>query len=536
MNVPAPSEAILEAATPPSIWHSTSSRSSALDSIVSREPIARVVRASRSCRRARRRGVCAAVAHSAGAYAASGSLALSHRCTARPRRTYADRRAGDRYESLSRGHSTHPHSGTTSTPPPRNRNASAGSWRLFSRGRRNCFCFEVTTSVTVNLLHRSIFIPAFWGTLLARAQKNPSERGVRTPSWPTIKKSPATFRPINSVVLPPTARSGVDGRLAFLTPHETWNSDVHFAQLHLARTTRSAVGPKLVANDLDGPRFSSFGVVDLSRSALTRPRRAQRASVRSGVSTAGSRSWQSISPDAPAEAKLIAVGDRVLAPDFAHEPTTNGEVGPPLSDRKGKAVLVNFWATRCGGVPGRNPVVPGFVQQSTRRRARTRLGVSLDCDGWTSVRPYLKEKPIHLALIVIGDETTAQEFHVTAMPVTVLIDRQGKIAADAQRRRRQGDVSSRNRLPARIGRLCYPGTAPYGFHAAQRPADRVPPSCFNVPDATAANRIDRPASTSTVLRPLIDRRGTRGAPSLARTFWRTFARRDPRRRVAVWPK
>ena len=44
------------------------------------------------------------------------------------------------------------------------------------------------------------------------------------------------------------------------------------------------------------------------------------------------------------------------------------------------------------------------------------------------MRPYLKEKPIAYT-IVIGDETTAKEFHVTAMPVTVLIDRQGKIAA-----------------------------------------------------------------------------------------------------------
>jgi cytochrome c biogenesis protein CcmG/thiol:disulfide interchange protein DsbE len=52
----------------------------------------------------------------------------------------------------------------------------------------------------------------------------------------------------------------------------------------------------------------------------------------------------------------------------------------------------------------------------------------MDSDGWTSVRPYLKEKPIPYS-IVIGNEATAKDFHVTAMPVTVLIDRQGKIAA-----------------------------------------------------------------------------------------------------------
>ena len=39
----------------------------------------------------------------------------------------------------------------------------------------------------------------------------------------------------------------------------------------------------------------------------------------------------------------------------------------------------------------------------------------------------MREKAIPYA-IVIGNDETAKEFHVTAMPVTLLIDRRGKIA------------------------------------------------------------------------------------------------------------
>ena len=74
--------------------------------------------------------------------------------------------------------------------------------------------------------------------------------------------------------------------------------------------------------------------------------------------------------------------------------------------------------------------IPWFVDfyNKYRNAGLDAVGVSMDSDGWMSVRPYLKEKPIPYP-IVIGNDATAKEFHVTAMPVTVLIDGQGKIAA-----------------------------------------------------------------------------------------------------------
>ena len=135
--------------------------------------------------------------------------------------------------------------------------------------------------------------------------------------------------------------------------------------------------------------------------------------------------WQSISPNAPAEAKLIAAGDRVAAPDFTLIDANGKSIR--LSEIKGKVVLVNFWATWCGGCQIEIPWFRDFYNRY-KKSGLDAVGVSLDSDGWTSVRPYLKEKPIAYT-IVIGDETTAKEFHVNSMPVTLLIDRNGKVAA-----------------------------------------------------------------------------------------------------------
>jgi peroxiredoxin len=89
--------------------------------------------------------------------------------------------------------------------------------------------------------------------------------------------------------------------------------------------------------------------------------------------------------------------------------------------------LLNFWATWCGGCQVEIPWFRDFYSKYKHAGLDT-IGVSMDSDGWTSVRPYLKENPIPYT-IVIGDEATAKEFNVTALPVTVLVDRQGKIAA-----------------------------------------------------------------------------------------------------------
>ena len=98
-----------------------------------------------------------------------------------------------------------------------------------------------------------------------------------------------------------------------------------------------------------------------------------------------------------------------------------------LSAYKGRVVLLDFWATWCEGCKEEIPWFMEF-QDKYNKTGLTVVGASLDDDGWKSVKPYLQEHKINYR-IVIGTFESAKQFGVDkGMPVSVLIDRTGKIA------------------------------------------------------------------------------------------------------------
>jgi peroxiredoxin len=135
--------------------------------------------------------------------------------------------------------------------------------------------------------------------------------------------------------------------------------------------------------------------------------------------------WQSFSPTAPVQADLQPENARTPAPDF----TLTDASGKPvkLSESKGKVVLLNFWATWCGGCQTEIPWFIDFHNKYKNAGLKV-IGVSMDGDGWKSVKPWVMEKNVCYA-IVIGNDAIAKQYAVEAMPVTLLIDREGKIAA-----------------------------------------------------------------------------------------------------------
>jgi peroxiredoxin len=135
--------------------------------------------------------------------------------------------------------------------------------------------------------------------------------------------------------------------------------------------------------------------------------------------------WQSLSAPNPIHANVKPEGDRKMAPDFTSADAFDKPI--KLSDFRGKVVLLNFWATWCGGC---QVEIPWFIEFHNKYKDNgfSVIGVSLDADGWESVKPYVKEKAVNYP-IVIGSRDVAQLYRVSAMPVTLLIDREGRIAA-----------------------------------------------------------------------------------------------------------
>ena len=124
---------------------------------------------------------------------------------------------------------------------------------------------------------------------------------------------------------------------------------------------------------------------------------------------------------------LIAPASRKSAPGFS---LTSADGTPiNLADYRGKVVLLDFWATWCGGCKQEIPWYMEF-DEKYRRQGLAVIGVSLDEDGWKSVKPFLASGG-NTAMkypVVIGNDALAKEYNVTNMPVTLLIDKEGKVA------------------------------------------------------------------------------------------------------------
>lgn len=117
------------------------------------------------------------------------------------------------------------------------------------------------------------------------------------------------------------------------------------------------------------------------------------------------------------------VGQR--APDFALTDSTGSPI--KLSELKGKVVLLDFWATWCGGC---KVEIPWYMEFETKyaKKGLATIGISMDDDGWKSVKPFLQEHKINYP-IVIGTQDVANEYGgLPSLPMTLLIDRSGKVA------------------------------------------------------------------------------------------------------------
>ena len=98
------------------------------------------------------------------------------------------------------------------------------------------------------------------------------------------------------------------------------------------------------------------------------------------------------------------------------------------ADYRGKVVLLDFWATWCGPCKIEIPWFIDFEKQF-KDQGLAVVGVSMDEDGWNVIKPYVQNMKMNYPVLLGDDAVSTSYGGLDSLPTTLLIDRQGKIAA-----------------------------------------------------------------------------------------------------------
>ncbi len=122
----------------------------------------------------------------------------------------------------------------------------------------------------------------------------------------------------------------------------------------------------------------------------------------------------------------VAAGD--MAANFALQDLRGQTVA--LSALRGKVVFLNIWATWCGPCREEMPSMETLFNAMNGRSDFVMLAVSQDRKGRSVVAPYVeKSGGYHFEILLDPENRVSEEYNVSGVPETFIIDRKGRIVA-----------------------------------------------------------------------------------------------------------
>ena len=110
-----------------------------------------------------------------------------------------------------------------------------------------------------------------------------------------------------------------------------------------------------------------------------------------------------------------------VAPDFVLRSATGENLR--LSEYRGDVVLINFWATWCGPCRQEMPLLDDLYGRY-QRVGFNLLGVNIDEDSRRAMQ-MVQELGVNFPVLFDENKEVSKLYEVDAMPVTILVDREG---------------------------------------------------------------------------------------------------------------
>ncbi len=111
------------------------------------------------------------------------------------------------------------------------------------------------------------------------------------------------------------------------------------------------------------------------------------------------------------------------APDFVLKSATGENLR--LSEYRGDVVMINFWATWCGPCRQEMPLLDELYGRY-QRVGFNLLGVNIDDDSRRAMA-MVNELGISFPVLFDEDKKVSKLYEVEAMPLTLLLDREGTV-------------------------------------------------------------------------------------------------------------
>ncbi len=111
------------------------------------------------------------------------------------------------------------------------------------------------------------------------------------------------------------------------------------------------------------------------------------------------------------------------APAFTLASRAGGQVS--LADLKGQVVMINFWASWCGPCRQEFPALDQ-IYAKYKPMGFTLVAINVESEK-ADAEKFLASTPASFPILFDPDNVVSGKYGVSAMPTTVLVDRQGRV-------------------------------------------------------------------------------------------------------------